>query len=91
MLAPGGVFGDIIDNDRLAALADFMADRRFDLQFAAGLEPEVDFIEHAACDPAILGHACNRGEPHPGCAAHYVKDCWNRFYAAYRLNVGPKI
>jgi hypothetical protein len=30
------ILGDIIDDDALAAVTDFMADRCFDLEFTAG-------------------------------------------------------
>jgi hypothetical protein len=32
----------MVDDDGIAALSDFIADRGFDLQFAARLEPELN-------------------------------------------------
>jgi|GEM_PF-1877238 len=81
----------VIDDDRLPALPDFMADRAFNLQLATRLQTKVDFVKHAAGDPAVLSHAGDCGEPHPGCTAHNVKDRGHRFYAVHALNIGLKI
>ena len=91
MQTPDGVFGDIINNDRLAALADFMADCGFNPKLTSRLQPEVDFIEHAAGNPAILGHTRHSRKPHPRGAAHYIEDRWNGFYATYAVDIGLKV
>src|ERR1700691_4963765 len=91
MVAPILVLRDVVDDDRLPALSDFMADRAFDLQFTARLQSEVDVILHAASDPAVFGHAGDRREPHPSCAAHHVEDRGYRLYAAHAFNIGLKV
>jgi hypothetical protein len=82
VVAPTLVFRDVVDDDRLPTLSDFMADRAFDLQFTARLQSEVDVILHAASDPAVFGHAGDRRESHLSCAAHHIEDRGDRLYAA---------
>jgi hypothetical protein len=56
----------VAEDDRLAVLADFIAQRGFELEIAAGLQPEIEPVEHGAGRPAHFGHACDRGEAHAG-------------------------
>jgi hypothetical protein len=51
MAAIDFVFGHVIDHHAFAGLANFMANRGFDLQLPAWLETEVDLIEHGTGDP----------------------------------------
>jgi hypothetical protein len=48
MVAKDLVFCDVIDDDGLLALSDFMTDGGLDLQFSAGLETERDFVPNRA-------------------------------------------
>jgi len=85
------VFRDLVDDNGLTALADFMTDRRLDLQFATRLQAEINLIEHTASDPASLGYAGDRSETHPGCAAHDIKDGWNSLDFANAFDTGLEI
>src|SRR4029079_9795122 len=49
------VLRDVVDDDRIAAGADGIADCRLNLQLATGFQPERDLIAYRAGDPAILG------------------------------------
>jgi hypothetical protein len=91
MSAPLLVLRDVIDDDWFPALPDFATDRCLDLQFAARLEAEIDLVQHGAGDPAFLGHAGNRSEPHTSCSAYHVKDRGHRFYAVHSFDVGSNI
>lgn len=91
MSAPGFVLRDVVNNDGLAALADFMANCRFDIQFVARLQTELNLIADTAGDPAVLGHARNRREPHSRYAADNVEDRGDRLNAAHTLNIGSKV
>ncbi|MEI9932330.1 MAG: hypothetical protein WDM89_17760 [Rhizomicrobium sp.] len=53
MVAPSVVLGDVIDDDRFSAFADLVADRAFDVQFAAGFEAERDIVADAERDPSL--------------------------------------
>ena len=68
------IFGDMIDDDGVAALPDFIADRSPNLEFTARLEAERDVVAHVARDPAILGNAGDRSEAHPCCPTHDIED-----------------
>ena len=46
--------------------ADFLAQRRVDVELAAGLEAEVDVVLHRAGGPGAVGDAGDGGEAHAG-------------------------
>ena len=58
----------MVDDDGVAALADFMADCSPDLEFATRLETEPDVVAHTARNPAIRGDAGDRSEAHARCS-----------------------
>lgn len=68
------VLRHVVDDDGLAAVADFVADRRSDLEFAAGLETERDLVADGAGDPSVLRHPRNRRESHSRGTADDFKD-----------------
>src|ERR1700722_1622659 len=72
----------MVDDDRLAALPDLVANRALDLEFAARLQSEADVITDAASDPAIFGDARDCGKAHARHAAHDVEDRRDRLDAA---------
>ncbi|MGY4597560.1 hypothetical protein ACVWXL_005306 [Bradyrhizobium sp. GM22.5] len=74
MLAVAGVFADILDDDRLAALPDLMADRGLNLELVTGFQPERKFVTRGTCDPPVLGDAGNGRKPHAGGPADHVED-----------------
>jgi hypothetical protein len=87
MAAEHFIVGNVVDDDRLTALPDLVADRRLDLEFAPGLEPKLNFVEHRAGDPAILRHPGDRGEAHAGRAAHDLENLRDRIDARDRGDV----
>ena len=74
MAAIGLVLSDMIDDHRLAMIADLVADRGFDLELAARLQAEGDLVAHRAGDPAVLGDPRDGGEAHAGGAADDFED-----------------
>ncbi|HEY0567236.1 MAG TPA: hypothetical protein VGD13_03760 [Xanthobacteraceae bacterium] len=60
----------VIDDDRLAALSNFIADGGFDLQLTARLKTELNVIAYSARDPAIFGDARDSREAHAGDPAY---------------------
>ena len=81
------IFSDVVDDDRFPALANFVADRGFNLEFAARSKPERDIVFYATGNPSVSGYARNSGEPHARCATYNVKDGRHRFNAANRKDV----
>jgi hypothetical protein len=78
MSAPHFIFRDIVNDNRLMALPDFIANRCFDLQLSARLESEVYLVENAARNPAVLGNARHRRESHSRGAAHNLQGSWGQ-------------
>lgn len=74
VLAEGGILGDMVDDDRGAALPDLVADGRLKAQLTARLEAEGDVILDCAGHPAVLGDARHGREAHSGGSAHHVED-----------------
>ena len=70
---------------------DLVADRGLDLQFAAGLEPEADVVEHAAGDPAVLGDAGDGRKAHAGRAADDVENRRHGIDPAHRIDVSLEV
>lgn len=68
------MLGDVIDYHRLMGLADIVADRGFDLEFAPGFQAKCDFVLHAAGDPAVLSDAGHGCKAHSGDAADDVQN-----------------
>ena len=91
MAAIGLVLGDMVDDDRLTAFADFMANRGFDLQLAAGLQAEIDVVQNPAGDPAFAGDPGDRGKPHACGAADDIEDGWHGIDARNGIDVGLKV
>jgi hypothetical protein len=77
MADPDRVLAEMIDRDQLVVLADFVADGRFDGQFAAGSETEIDHVEHRAGHPALFRDAGNGHEAHACRRLHHLQDRWN--------------
>jgi hypothetical protein len=59
------VLRHVIDDDRPAAVPNFAADRRLDVEFAAGPQPKSNLVVNSTGDPTILSHARYRGNPIP--------------------------
>jgi hypothetical protein len=64
-----------------------MAERRLDIQLAAGGKSEADIVQHLAGYPALLGHARDGGKPHSGGPAYHFQDGRDRCDTLHRLNV----
>ena len=89
VVSPRLVFRDMVDCDGLPALADFMADRGFNPKLASKFQPEVDFIEHAIGDPAILGHTRHSGKPHTRSATYDIEGRGKGLYSGRRCRYRP--
>ena len=85
------IFGDVIDDNRFPALANFVADRGFNLKLAARFKPESDIIFYATGDPSVSGYPRNSGKAHARCATDDVKDSWHRFNATNREDVSVEL
>ena len=47
----------MIDRDQVAALANLVADGRFNFELTAGLETEGDLVTHRTGNPPVVGDA----------------------------------
>ena len=68
------VAGDVVDHDRPPAFTDVVADRRLDLELVAGIQSELDLVEHLAGDPPLVGDPRDRREAHAGQSARLRHD-----------------
>lgn len=91
MHAKDFILCNIVDDDRLPAFANLVADGGFDLEFAAGLEAKIDFVIDREADPSVLRYPGDGGESHAGDAAHDVQDYRNRFDVLDRGEIRAKI
>lgn len=82
------VLRHVIDDDRPAAVPNFAADRRLDVEFAAGPQPKSNLVVNSTGDPTILSHARYRGESHPGRAADHFPDGRDRIDFGDCGNIG---
>jgi hypothetical protein len=85
------VFRNVIDCDSYIALPYFVTDRRFNLQLAAGLEAELDFVPNGAANPPTVRHPCDGSKPHSGRTAHNLKDAGHRIDPLHGVDVGGEI
>jgi hypothetical protein len=74
MAAENSVLRDVIDDHKLAAVADLIANRGFHPQFTAWRKTERNLVAHRAGDPAILGHPRHRRKTKARSAADDLKD-----------------
>ena len=54
MIVEKFAFRHVIDDNRSATIANFVADCRFDVEFPAGQQPESNFVTNGAGNPTIL-------------------------------------
>ena len=69
MIRVKAILGNVVNDNSLPVLADFVADGGFDLKLATRFKPEGDLIPHAAGNPPICGYTRDRSEAHASCAA----------------------
>jgi hypothetical protein len=69
MIAEVLVLGDVIDNDGSAAISNFVADRRLNVELASRQESEGNFVTNGASDPSVFRHSCYGRKTHSGDAA----------------------
>jgi hypothetical protein len=82
---------DVADDDRLSVLPDFMAERRFDFELAAGLQAELDRVPHPTGDPPIIGHPRDRSETHACGIAYDVENRRHRGNLFDRVDIDLEI
>ena len=69
MIAEILVLGDVIDDDRSAAIANFVANRRLNIELTAWQKPKCNFVADGAGYPAIPRHSRHGRKAHSGGAA----------------------
>jgi hypothetical protein len=74
MIAKGAIGLNVIDDDDLSVRSNFVADGRFNLQFATFDQTEVYVVAHRATNPSVGGYARDGNEAHAGNPAHGVQD-----------------
>jgi hypothetical protein len=89
MVAELRVFFDVVDIDGWASRPDLVADRRCDVELAAGLQSEMDFVAGGAGNPTVLRDPGNGGKTHTRRAADHIEDYGNSFNSADRVQACP--
>jgi hypothetical protein len=74
MIAELFIPGDVIDNYGPAAIANFVADRRLNVEFASWQESKGNFVTNGASDPTVFRHSCHSRETHSGSTADDFKN-----------------
>ena len=69
MIAEMFVLSDVIDNHGPAAITNFVADRRLNVELASRQESEGNFVTNGASDPTIPRHSRHSRKTHSGGAA----------------------
>src|SRR6202012_3073070 len=87
MAAIRGVLRDMIDDDWLAVLPNFVTDRCLPLQFATGLKAELKAVLDTARDPAVFSDPRDRSKAHARGATNNVKDRGHRRDSADRFDI----
>src|SRR5688572_1115463 len=87
MMCEAAVLNHVVDDDELTGLTNLVADGGFNRKFVAGLEAEGDLIANCARHPAVLSHAGNCREAHPGRAAYHFKDGRHRTESGYGCHI----
>jgi hypothetical protein len=82
---------DVIYDDGLAVLSYLIADRGFDLQFAAFSQTEVYVVTDGAAHPLLRRYAGDGNEAHARHSADDIQNLWDGSYLPdgvyFRLNV----
>src|SRR5579863_6165884 len=78
---------NLVDGDGPAALANVTANRRFDDEFIARFNAEIDVVADLARDPPVFGHARDDRETHAGRFAHGIERGTHRRNALNQGNV----
>ena len=78
MIAKMLVLSDVVDNDSSAAIANFVADRRLNVELASRHEAEGNFVTNGAGNPTIPRDPRHGREAHPGRAADDFQNGRNR-------------
>jgi hypothetical protein len=81
------VGSDVINHNQATTLTNLVTDRRLDLEFTAGFEPERYFVADGAGHPAVLGDAGHSSETKAGGAAHHLENFRNGINPANRREV----
>ena len=82
---------DVVDCHRQPGATDFVADGRFDLEFATRLQSERDIVTHGTRDPPVFGHTRNGREAHACDPAHHIEHGRNHVDPRNRSNVSLQI
>ena len=75
------------EDDRLFMLADLVTNGRFEDQFTAGFEAEIDRVVDRARHPVFFGNPGHRRETHAGDVLDHAQDDRHRINAADGFNV----
>ena len=69
VMAEDWIFSDIVDDDHGASVTHVAAERRLDVQFATGLQAEIDRVQDGAGHPSVVGDPRDGRKSHSGRAA----------------------
>lgn len=89
MIVQKFAFRHVIDDNRSATIANFVADCRLDVEFPAGQQPESNFATNGAGNPTILRYPRYCGESHPSRAANNFQPVSERDWKSLTQSGGP--
>ena len=88
MVAEMFILRDVIDDNRSAAVTNFVADGGLNVEFPAWREPEGDLVANSTGNPTVFGNSRDGGESHPGCATDDFQNGRHRVDPGNRRDVG---
>ncbi len=91
MTAETGVVGNVLNDNGFMAEPDFVANRRFELEFTSGFQAEGDLVARRTANPMVLSNAGDGSKAHTGRTAHNLKDAGYGIDTLYRVDVRRKI
>jgi hypothetical protein len=88
MAAKGGIIGNMVDDNGLAAISDLIADGRCHLKLTPWLQPETDIVSNSAGNPAVFRDPRDSRKAHARGPAHHIQNGRNSVDVADRRDFG---